>query len=245
MPWDGAATEHHFAQKIFEALDESPAPDIISVSAGCIPVHDHQSGPGAVPQAMLDVMNRLRQPGCRTVLVAAAGNDGLGPDHAWFYPARFTEDKEFDGLVVAVGALRQDREGRACFTNYGDWVSVYEDGEKLVNAFIEGTFEYREPFQWTPPRCVYHQPPLYQGCTCVIAPLKDTVGVFHGMAVWSGTSFSTPIVVGRIARRMSRRCWFPRNPRAATKDLLEDLIDIKDAGDPVESLPVFPEPVGR
>jgi subtilisin family serine protease len=245
MRWYGAVFEHELAQKIFAALDACPAPDIISLSAGCVPMHDHTTQKSAPPQAMVDVMNRLSSPGCRTLMVAAAGNDGKGPDDAWFYPAQFTEDTRFAESLVAVGALRQDREGRACFSNFGDWVTVYEDGEKLVNAFLEGTYEYHEPFEWTPPRCVYHAPALYEGCSCVTAPLKDTVAQFRGMATWSGTSFATPVVVGRIARHMNRKRKFAGKPRVAMKDLLRDLVDIKDAGEPVRLLPVFPKPASH
>lgn len=79
--------------------------------------------------------------------------------------------------VIGVGALGPPGDALAWFSDFGDWVKVFAPGQDLVHAFASGEYTYEE----------------YQTGTAT----------FTGMARWSGTSFSTPVVSGLIAARMS------------------------------------------
>jgi subtilisin family serine protease len=135
----------------------------------------------------------LREQHPDAVCVVAAGNDNSAQE---FWPAAYAV--KYPEHVISVGALAADWRSRASFSNHGTWVNVYAPGRDLVNAYATGTYQ------------------------CQDAPYTGQLREFYGMAKWSGTSFSTPIVTGLIAARMSRA---NVTAREAAASLLEDARD--------------------
>jgi subtilisin family serine protease len=218
----GAILENDFHDFLVTVLDEQGWPDIISLSAGACTE-------GNKPLLGLDHFVQGLREHPDTVLVAAAGNHG---NRTPFWPAALAGPAPTaEPGVVSVGALRQDGMGLACFSNFGPWVSAYAPGERLVNAFIKNPskYTYRDP---AADHCRYYPAPaLYDGCTCVTAPRKDSTTDFFGMAEWSGTSFSTPIVAGMIAARLSiMRKRGKTSSREAAAALLAEAGSVDGAG---------------
>ena len=98
-----------------------------------------------------------------TLAVAAAGNDmSCRP----YYPAAIPG-------VIAVGGLAAD--GKAWFTNFGDWVDACAPAVDVVSTFF---CDFTEKIDGTAHR------------------------IYDGWARWSGTSFAAPKVAGLLAQEM-------------------------------------------
>jgi hypothetical protein len=108
-------------------------------------------------------------------VVGAAGNWGSPRP---FWPAAFKQ-------VLAVGAVREKGGSfqRADFSDHGWWVDACARGVSIKSTFA---FEKTKVAQGPSP-----------------APGDPTV-TFDGWAAWDGTSFSTPIATGTVARTMTR-----------------------------------------
>jgi subtilisin family serine protease len=169
LPSGGIVLERRIFKQVREALARDPQPDIISLSAGTPTRHNQHLL--ALERIWETEVERLG----KTILVAAAGNDGSDRQ---FYPAALP-------WVYSVGSIDPDGV-QSDFSNYGSWVDAYAVGRDLVNAFPVGTY-------------VCHEPPNIPPDVT-----SAEVRVFeNGLARWSGTSFSTPTVAGIIAARMS------------------------------------------
>jgi hypothetical protein len=170
----GAVLDTVFAYELTQVMKGSP--DIISMSAGT-------TTRNAGILKGLDTFYRQYLSKSTTILVCAAGNDGVNEN---FYPA-------YLDWTVAVGALDETSTARAGFSNFGAWVDVFAQGTNVINAYPKiKDYEYTEDMS---------------------ATLTD---FSNGMAAWDGTSFSTPMVSGMIAGRMS---WSGENATQAWKVL--------------------------
>ncbi|MFB9677573.1 S8/S53 family peptidase [Streptosporangium vulgare] len=230
----GAICEKDLGDKLLGGmLPAERWPDIISLSAGT-PSTDSQTllGLERFMKALLDHPE--------TLLVAAAGNNG---NDVRFWPAAYADHSDYAGAVVSVGALRRDGADRACFSNYGPWVTTYAPGERLVNAFTAvdptpAAYDYQHS---TFDHCRYGQ---HYDCTCQFPPHRGELTekmkgsptavrervVFDGLAEWSGTSFATPLVVGMIANYMMR------NRGTGSRDAARRLLNETSVG--IQRVPV-------
>ena len=162
LPLGGAITEANLLLKLDSAIEQMP--DVISMSAGCTTRHN-------LPPLGFEALWEHRLRHCKgTVLVVAAGNNASREP---FWPAAFP-------WTVSVGALNRDGS-RAPFSDFGSWVDVYATGVDVINAFPNGTYNYKEP-----------------------PKIGQQAQFDFEMAAWSGTSFATPLVAGMIAARRSR-----------------------------------------
>jgi Subtilase family len=234
LPDLGAAFDDVFGGRLVDAVEDFAAkndgawPDIISLSAGS-PVMDLDR---PLPGHASFLAGLAEHP--ETLLVAAAGNCG---ETAPFYPAAlaWTPDRT-DGLanVVSVGALRATGGDRACFSDFGPWVSVYAPGERLVAGFLDAPLKYQHS---SAGRCRFlPEGRSYTGCTCttpphvgeLTSPAHGDTAAFGGSAEWSGTSFATPLVAGMVAHAMGTADK-PSAP-AAAHALIGDAPHLKESG---------------
>lgn len=102
--------------------------DVVSLQAGFYTRGNRE------PRSFVNLRRHVLSQHPRTVVVAAAGNDGSDRP---FWPAAF-------GWATAVGALTKGGDARARWTNLGHWVDVYATGENVVVPFANGTFTYTD-----------------------------------------------------------------------------------------------------
>ncbi|MER5646078.1 S8/S53 family peptidase [Streptosporangium sp. NPDC002524] len=229
----GAICEKDLGDKLLGGMPKTGRwPDIISLSAGTASTCE-QTLMGL--EGFMDALKAHTE----TLLVAAAGNNG---NDIRFWPAAYADHPDYAGVVVSVGALRKDGEDRACFSNHGPWVTTYAPGERLVNAFTAvdptpAAYDYQHS---TFSECRYDQE---YDCTCQFPPHRGELTenkksssspsspaalpervMFDGLAEWSGTSFSTPLVVGMIADYMMR------NKGTCSRDAVRKLLDETSVG---------------
>ncbi len=161
--------------------------DVLNMSMG----YYHETPADALfDPTMYDLLRALRE--CGTVVVTSAGNDATSGEQ---YPAAFTPHP--GGFVtspepgcaplLSVGANNPDGTV-ALFSNCGDWVTSWATGAAVVTTM--------PPFQGG------YEP---QARTVALGQERaslDPDSFVQGFGVWSGTSFSAPVVAGRVAQRL-------------------------------------------
>jgi len=171
-----------YADHVLNALGWLDASNVVGEGdVVCVPVSFRPTYPQHLTYLdwLGDVLGRLGNKG--VLVVAAAGNDGQSDRE---YPAAFaTADRRPRVPLVSVGACNTNRQTRAHFSNYGDWVTAHEVGVSCVSTFprIDGA----------------NQPELVKDGDRETADSDDFRG---GFARWSGTSFAAAAFAARRAQ---------------------------------------------
>jgi serine protease len=193
MASDGAALEEDVVTALSLLLERHRAAraapgsithgvlDVVNLSFG----YYHETPDDADDTALHDLIRDFADEG--VVVVACAGNDAT---RAGFFPAAFAEPGQ-DG-VVGVGATNPDDRSVALFSNVGDWVTAHAPGAGIVSTVpvtLSGSLRSAIQFDGVGP-----------GPRAGI----DFDDYSSGFAVWSGTSFASPWIVGEIAAEIVR-----------------------------------------
>jgi hypothetical protein len=161
--------------------DKSHVVDVLSLSLGYY-AEDDEYGSGPVA----DLLGRFRAEG--VLVVAGVGNDGSS---APFVPAALAQplDDRLDAPVVSVGAHNPNGTSIAYFSNDLPVVNFIRSGVSVVSTL-----------------------PLTNGSGVPSSSVPDAAGGMRttvdfddytgGFGVWSGTSFSTPILAAELAREL-------------------------------------------
>jgi hypothetical protein len=191
MASDGAALEDDIVRALSALLDRHRAAkaapgtithgviDVVNLSLG----YYHETPDEADDTALADLLREFADEG--VVVVACAGNDAT---RARFFPAAFAEPGH-EGLV-GVGATNPDDRSIALFSNVGDWVTAHAPGAGVVSTVpttLSGSLN-----------------PLLSVDGFGPGPRSgvDFDDFRSGFAVWSGTSFAAPWIVGEIAAQI-------------------------------------------
>ncbi|MGH3488637.1 MAG: S8 family serine peptidase [Actinopolymorphaceae bacterium] len=154
--------------------------DVLSLSLG----YFDEGPPDEVTPLLAGIIGELAALG--VAVVAAAGNFATSRR---FYPAAFSELVTVEGSVPVLGVGALNPNGTvALFSDDGTWVNCWATGSAVVSTF----------------------PTIPSGSAqAANAPEHLTAGLARetldpddftsGFAVWSGTSFATPVVAAKLA----------------------------------------------
>lgn len=173
--------------RYFDGRTDGQRIDVLSLSYGFF----HESAADTASELQLRTMLRALSV-MGTVVVCAAGNEATARPR---YPAAFGPWRNDPSAtlnaaelpIVSVGALNPNGT-EALFSNTGPWVRAWATGAALVSTIPSFKGGY------LPSARIRYEGRIREG----IDP-DDFTGQF---ATWSGTSFSAPLIAGRIAARL-------------------------------------------
>jgi Subtilase family len=164
--------------------------DVLSLSLG----HFGESQPEPPGPGLWPVIDELLKAG--VAVVAAAGNYSTTRD---FYPAAFARAPVPAGQVplISVGALNPSARSVALFSDGGNWITGWAVGAAMVSTFppdINGALQPDVSLDDHAETAV----PLDRRAAL------DPDNFRSGFALWSGTSFATPLLAAHIAKNLMR-----------------------------------------
>jgi hypothetical protein len=177
------------AERILGTNDRPPAMvDVVSLSMGYFD-ESPTAADVAYSSAVWHAIEILL--GLGVVVVAAAGNYATQQK---FYPAAFTTRLSAANPVplISVGALNPD-QSQALFSNAGAWVTAWAAGAAVLSTFPDDINASRSP---------EIELRAAGGPADVDREALDADDYRGGFALWSGTSFSAPLVAANIARAL-------------------------------------------
>jgi subtilase family protein len=176
-----------------QATDPARTVDVVSLSFGYL---SESPADQTLTSALAQAIGVLLDLG--VVVVAAAGNLSTT---RMFYPAAFAQRPVPAGQVplISVGALNPNGS-RAVFSDSGRWVTAWAPGAAVVSTMptdINGSRspELRLPAHPTGPLPAGHARASHREAL-------DPDDYSRGWGVWSGTSFSAPLLAAHFARAL-------------------------------------------
>jgi Subtilase family len=176
-----------------EATDPGQMVDVVSLSLGYF---SESPADQAFTSALWQAIQVLLDLG--VVVVAAAGNFSTT---RLFYPAAFAQRPTPAGHVplISVGALNPNGS-RAVFSDGGRWVTAWAAGAAVVSTLPTDVNGSRSPELRLP---AHPSGPLPSGHERAShREALDPDDYSRGFAVWSGTSFSAPLLAAHIVRSL-------------------------------------------
>jgi Subtilase family len=186
----------HLAKRVAlaEAGDMLKMVDVVSLSLG----YFNESGDAALSSGLQSVIGILL--GLGVTVVAAAGNYATSRR---FYPAAFAAGYQpVQVPLISVGALNPNRT-TAVFSDGGPWINAWAWGAAMVSTFPVDIQGARSPELRVRARSADGVPA--DDPSAIDREALDLDDYRGGFAVWSGTSFSAPLVAAHIAKALLRK----------------------------------------